>query len=167
MLLDAGMRPVLPKPGRETIKLVAAAFVLIAVVSIFVVLTFHDYIRQAKAERDKVHIGMTVDQVLPLVHGAFLIMARAVVPDKVSDEEAGHSASLAEHEDGTFGCSLASDQSLTGADAAALMKQKMSDGYEWRWRYLFMNNTPVHYKFTVTFGRDGRVKDVTAVEGFD
>jgi hypothetical protein len=49
----------------------------------------------------------------------------------------------------------------------ALMKQKMSDGYEWRWRYTFINDTPQHFSFTVTFGRDGRVKDGTDVWGWD
>jgi len=47
------------------------------------------------------------------------------------------------------------------------MKQKMSDGYEWRWRYTFLTDTPWHYSFTVTFGRDGRVKDITDVWGWD
>ena len=35
--------------------------------AIVMILCLGYYARQAKAERDKVHIGMTVDQVLPLV----------------------------------------------------------------------------------------------------
>jgi hypothetical protein len=45
------------------------------------------------------------------------------------------------------------------------MKQKTSDGYDWRWRYTFLNDIPQHFSFTVTFGSDGRVKDVTDVWG--
>src|SRR5712671_2812074 len=69
-----------------------------------------------------------------------------------------------------FTCSTGPDyrsEQLSDAEAAALMKQKMSDGYEWRWRYTFINDTPQHFSFTVTFGRDGRVKDVTDVWGWD
>ena len=58
-------------------------------------------------------------------------------------------------------------RNLTESQAAELMKQKMSDGYEWRWRYTFLTDTPRHYSFTVTFGRDGRVKDITDVWGWD
>jgi len=46
------------------------------------------------------------------------------------------------------------------------MKQKMSDGYDWRWRYTFINDTPRHFSFTVTLGRDGRLKNVTDVWGW-
>lgn len=56
---------------------------------------------------------------------------------------------------------------LSRAATAELMKQKMGDGYEWRWRYTFVNATPQHFSFTVTFGRDGRVKNVTDVWDWD
>jgi len=65
----------------------------------------------------------------------------AVLPDNMSDEEGVHYASLAEH--GTARSPVPPDpiigsEQLTDAEAAALMKQKMSDGYEWRWRYTFI-----------------------------
>jgi hypothetical protein len=163
-------RPLWRRVARKTVTLAAGAFVFIAGMAIVVILCLGYYKRQAKAERDKVHIGMTVDQVLPLVHGALGVQTHAVLPDNVSDEEGVHYASLTEHEDGTFRCSAAPDyrsHQLTDAEAVALMKQKMSDGYEWRWRYTFINDTPQHFSFTVTFGRDGRVKDVTDVWGWD
>ena len=56
---------------------------------------------------------------------------------------------------------------MTEPEAVELMKQKMSDGYDWRWRYTFVNDTPMHFSFTVTFGPDGRVKNVTDVWGWD
>jgi hypothetical protein len=128
------------------------------------------YERQAKAERDKVQKGMTVDDVLPLVHRACGIRTHAVLPENRSDEEGVHYVSLMEHEDGTFRWSSGPDyqsRQLTQEEAVAQMKQKMSDGYDWRWRYTFINDTPQHFSFTVTFGRDGRVKDVTDVWGWD
>jgi hypothetical protein len=90
---------------RKTLTLTAGAFVFIVGMAIVMILCLGYYARQAKAERDKVHIGMTVDQVLPLVHGALGIRTHAVLPDNVSDEEGVHYASLAEHGDGTFTCS--------------------------------------------------------------
>ena len=169
-LPDGGTRrPLWRRVVRKTVTLAGGVFVFIAVMVIVMILCLGYYARQVKAERDKVHIGMTVDQVLPLVHGALGIRTHAVLPDNVSDEEGVHYASLTAREDSTFGCSCAPDQSrpLTYAEAVALMKQKMSDGYEWRWRYTFINDTPQHFSFTVTFGRDGRVKDVTDVWGWD
>ena len=149
---------------RQTVTLVAGAVALILLMAVAMTLYLGYCQRQAKAERNRVQIGMTVEDVLPLVNGAG-IRAHAVLPDSVSDEEGVHYATLVKHSDGTFGSFGA--PRLNEDEALALMKQKMSDGYEWRWRYTFVNNTPQHFSFTVTFGRDGRVKDVTDVWGWD
>jgi len=104
------------------------------------------------------------------VHGDFNIRAHAVLPDSVTDEELLHYANLMRQRNGEFVCLCGTKnelQNLTGSEAAELMKQKMSDGYDWRWRYTFVTATPRHFSFTVTFGRDGRVKDITDVWGWD
>jgi hypothetical protein len=169
-LSGGGTRPLWRRAVRKTGTLLAGAFVLSMILVAVMLLCLGYYERQAKAERDKVQIGMTVDQVLPLVHGSMGIRTHAVLPDNVSADEGVHYATLAEHEDGSFGCSCGPDyqwRQLTHDEALALMKQKMSDGYEWRWRYTFINDTPQRFSFTVTFGRDGRVKQVTDVWGWD
>src|SRR6476646_10612451 len=74
----------------------------------------------------------------------------------------------ADRRDGTFVCSCGTKnelQHLTESEAAELMKHKMSDGYDWRWQYTFVTATPRHFSFTVTFGREGRVKDISDVWG--
>lgn len=153
---------------RKALKLAAASVALIVLMAAFMFGAMILYLghceRQARAERNQLHIGMTVDDVVPLVHGGG-IRAHAVLPDNVSDDQGVHYATLVAYPDGTFG-SLDAPR-LTEDEAVALMKQKMSDGYEWRWRYTFVNATPQHFSFTVTFGRDGRVKDVTDVWGWD
>lgn len=163
--------PVWRRVLRRAVIVMAGAFALIVGLVFLMLLSLGHYARQAGAERDKVHVGMTLEQVLALVHGTPGIRAHAVMPENISDEAGLHYASLMEHEDGTFGCFDALPdcqfRQLTNAEAVALMKQKMSDGYEWRWRYTFINDTPQHFSFTVTFGRDGRVKDVTEVWGWD
>jgi hypothetical protein len=157
-------RPLWRRVVRKTVTFAAGAAIFIVVMAVVMTLCLGYYERQAKAERNKVQIGMTVEQVLPLVNGAG-IRTHAVLPDNVSDEEGVHYATLVKHPDGTFGSFGA--PRLNEDEALALMKQKMSDGYEWRWRYTFVNDTPQHFSFTVTFGRDGRVKDVTDVWGWD
>jgi len=156
---------------RTIITLVAAAVVLTVFMPIIaMILSLGHSGRQARAERDKVRIGMTIGNVLPLVHGDVAIRAHAVLPDNVADDELVHYADLMQQRDGTFVCSYGKKrevQSLTESAAAELMKQKMSDGYDWRWRYTFVTAAPRHFSFTVTFGRDGRVKDITDVWGWD
>lgn len=163
-------RPLWKRVVRKTVTLAAGAIVFIVVMGAVMTLCLGYYERQAKAERNKVQKGMTVDEVLPLVHGACGIRMHAVLPDNVSDEEGVHYVSLLEHGDGTVGWSSGPDyqsRQLTEEEAVMLMKQKMLDGYDWRWRYTFLNDTPQHFSFTVTFGHDGRVKDVTDVWGWD
>jgi hypothetical protein len=171
VMLDSGVQwPLRRRVVRKTVTLAAGAVVFIVVMVGVMILCLGYYERQAKAERDKVQKGMTVDDVLPLVHRACGIRTHAVLPENVSDEEGVHYVSLMEHEDGTFRWSSGPDyqsRQLTEEEAVAQMKQKMSDGYDWRWRYTFINDTPQHFSFTVTFGRDGRVKDVTDVWGWD
>jgi len=157
-------RPLWRRALRRTAKLAAGAVVFIVVMVAVMFLCLGYYKRQARAERNKVQIGMTVDEVLSRVHGG-CVRAHAVLPVNMSDEGLVHYASFTERPDGTFGALGA--PRLTEEEAVALMKKKMTDGYEWRWRYTFVNETPQHFSFTVTFGRDGRVKDVTDVWGWD
>jgi hypothetical protein len=170
-LPNGGMRrPLWRRVARKALTWAAGAVVFMVVMAAVMILCLGYYARQARAERDKVHKGMTVDEVLPLVHGACGIRRHAVLPDNVSDDAGVHYASLMQHQDGSFGWSGGPDyqsRQLTKDEAVALMRQKMSDGYDWRWRYTFLNDTPQHFSFTVTFGPDGRVKDVTDVWGWD
>lgn len=162
-------RPLWRRALRKTAKVAGAAVVFIVVMFAIMVLCLKYYERQARAQRNKVRMGMTADEVLPLVHGG-CIRAHAVLPENVSDEAGVHYASLSEHSNGnfySFDAPNPRDRELIEDEAVKLMKQKMSDGYEWRWRYTFINDTPMHFSFTVTFGRDGRVKDVTDVWGWD
>jgi len=156
---------------RRIITLVTAVVALTAVMAVvMMIFGLRHSERQTRAERQKVRIGMTIGEVLPLVRGDVGIRAHAVLPDNVADEELVHYANLFQQRDGTFVCFCGGKkqlQNLTESDAAELMKQKMSDGYEWRWRYTFLTGTPRHLSFTVTFGRDGRVKDITDVWGWD
>ena len=164
-------RPLWRKAMRRIVVL-AAAFVGLTVFMavVMLILGLRHSEGQARTERDKIRIGMTAADVLPLVHGYIGIRAHAVLPDNVADEELVHYANLMQQRDGTFVCSCGTKkelQNLTESETAELMKQKMADGYDWRWRYKFITSTPRHFSFTVTFGRDGRVKDITDIWAWD
>ena len=155
---------------RRIIILVAGAVALIGLMA--PVMMIHDLRHseaQVSTETNKVRIEMTINDVLPLIHGDVGIRAHAVLPANIDDEKLVHYANLVRENDGTFSCTCGAEEfgNLTESQAAELMKQKMSGGYEWRWRYTFLTDTPQHYSFTVIFGRDGRVKDVTDVWGWD
>jgi hypothetical protein len=154
---------------RRAAVTITGALVVIVLMLVVMLLGLAYYQRQAKKERDKVRVGMTVEQVLPLVHGALGVRAHAILPDNVTDKELKHYVSFGSHED-MYCCFEGPDgekHKLTAPEAAAAMHQKMSDGYEWIWRYTFVNDTPMHFSFSVTFGTDGRVKQVTDVWGWD
>ena len=156
---------------RTILTLFAGAVALTAFMAVVsMILAIGHSERQVRAERNKVRIGMTIGDVLPLVHGEIGIRAHAVLPANVTGQELVHDANLMQQRDGTFVCLCGTQkelQRLTQAEAADLMKQKMSDGYDWRWRYTFVTGSPRHFSFTVTFGTDGRVKDITDVWGWD
>ena len=108
------------------------------------------------------HLGMTAEQVLPLVRGGIIRM-NAVLPPNLSDDDGLHRADLSPNRDGTFnwfGGPKAGSRKVSEAQALMLTKQKMSDGYEWRWICDPYSDTRRNFAFAVTFGRDGRVKEV-------
>jgi hypothetical protein len=103
------------------------------------------------------------------------------------------SLSLVQHDDGTFNfwCYCGSErvsrtsrvtesqvlelikekpkqvlENLTESQAAVLMQEKMSGGYEWHWKFTFLKDK-LQPSFTVTFGLDGRVKEITDVHTTD
>jgi len=135
-------------------------------------------------EKNQVRRGMTINDVLPLVHGVG-ITASAVVDINKVGYYAPDRFELGQLDDGTFALSgywgkrvsgnltqvQAAEQmnkpeqvlqNLTKSQAAELINEKMSDGYEWRWQFTFRTGEYLLY-FNVIFGRDGRVKDITDV----
>jgi len=127
------------------------------------------YHRQAEAEHDKIHIGMTAEQVLSVVQNYFSLHAYSDAP-KSGPDDFSHSVSLMIDSDGllrTYDLSSRQPRMFSPQAAAELMHDKLGDGYEWHWRYTFVNDTPQHISFSVTFGPDGRVKEIKPVYGWD
>jgi hypothetical protein len=154
--------------------------------------------QEIRIERNKVRIGMTINDVLPQVHGMEIDAYAdgvwlSVLPDNKRFYYEPGLPSLLQHDDGTFTfrCYCGTEQisrnsrvtesqvlelikekpeqelkNLTESQAAALMKQKMSDGFDWSWKYKTFKHSR-QYVFTVTFGRDGRVNHISDVSYTD
>lgn len=169
-----GSSTAIPRPRLSWRRILRnAALTIVGLVVFFVVLVvypLHYSQKQAEAARDKVHVGMMADEVLPAVRGWFGLRAHAVLPENAKDDDGSHYVSLSLDSDGKYHGSVPPNsdlRELSESEAAALLRQKMSDGHEWIWRYTFLNRTPQRFSFSVTFRPDGRVKEVTPVWGWD
>lgn len=56
---------------------------------------------------------------------------------------------------------------MTETQAVESLHVKLHDGYRWHFNYTYINMTPMHVTFSVIFGPDGRVSEVTPVRGWD
>src|SRR5215469_2684130 len=143
---------------------------------------------EVRIERNKVRMGMTTNDVLPLVHGMEITASAdgawlSGLPNNKLFCYSPGLLSLVQHDDGTFTfrcyCGMVQVsrnsrvtesqvvelvkekpeqvlENLSEFRAAELMKQKMSDGFDWSWKYETFKHSR-QYVFTVTFGHDGRV----------
>ena len=130
--------------------------------------------QEVKIERNKVRIGMMINDVLPVVHGMEITASAdaawlSVLPDNKRFYYSPDPIEAWQHDDGTFtlSCHCGSAQvspnsHVTEAQAAVVMKQRMSDGFDWSWQYKTFKRSR-EYFFTVTFGRDGRVNQISDV----
>ena len=67
----------------------------------------------------------------------------------------------------TYDLAAQQDVELSEAEALERLHTKLHDGYKWRFHYTYFNVTPQHVSFTVAFGPNGRVTEVTPVYGWD
>lgn len=187
------------RPAIWTALTLAGAFVAVSlVVMLLEPRVPHAAMDDVTIARNQVRIGMTINDVLPLVHGMDITASTDGVwlsglPDNKLFYYSPGSLSLVQHDDGTFTfwCDCATERvsrnsrvtesqvvelvkekplqvlkNLTESQAAELMKQRMSGGYEWHWKFEFLKDSLLH-SFTVTFGPDGRVKHITDVHTTD
>lgn len=167
--------PTVPKPWWKRVLRYAGATIgaLVVIIVLLIapmLIALHIYEHQAKAEHDRIHVGMTADEVLLAVQGSPCIRAHALLPEGVKDDDLVHYVTMNQQSQGRFGYSAPPNDEfrhLDGSQAVQVMREKMSDGYEWVWRYTFINETPQHFSFSVTFDKSGRVKEITPVWGWD
>jgi hypothetical protein len=120
---------------------------------------------RARKVHDSIRVGMTVPEVVDVSRDCDLFGAAS---ESVSDDHAvGDSVptmSLSRNRDGTY---RVNGVALTETQAAERLQAKLHDGYRWRSNCVYVNMTPMHVSFSVIFGPDGRVAEVTPVHGWD
>ncbi len=56
---------------------------------------------------------------------------------------------------------------MSESEAIERLHARLHDGYQWHFRYTYLNLTPQHVSFTAVFGSDGRIAEVKPVHGWD
>jgi hypothetical protein len=120
---------------------------------------------RARKVHDSIRVGMTVPEVVDASRDCDLFGA---VSESVSDISAASDStramSFSRNRDGSY---QIDGVALTEAQAAERLQTNLHDGYTWRSNCVYVNMTPMHVSFSVIFGPDGRVAEVTPVHGWD
>ena len=120
---------------------------------------------RARKIYDSIHVGMTVAEVLDASRDCNLLGATSESAN--DDNAAGNhvpAMSLSRNLDGTY---RVNGVALTETQVTERLQAKPHDGYRWRSNCVYVNMTPMHVSFSVIFGPDGRVAEVTPVHAWD
>jgi hypothetical protein len=127
--------------------------------------------RRAQRVHNSIHVGMTVPEVLHTAKDCDAFRASSDFPhDAKADDDNIPSMMLNWKQDGAYHAyDLPTNQDVELSESEALerLHAKLHDGYKWRFHYTYFNVTPQHVSFTVAFGPNGRVTEVTPVYGWD
>ena len=126
---------------------------------------------RAQKVANSIHVGMTVQEVLKTARDCDVFQAGSDFPwDKNAESDNIPAMGLSWRRDGTYrtyDLAAHQDVSLTESEAVERLHAKLHDGYKWHFSYTYTNVTPMHVSFSVIFGPDGRVVEVTPVHGWD
>lgn len=157
--------------GRGTLAMLSVLMVLFLLPAMMVVGPIGRSMVRARRVHDSMHVGMSVAQVLDASKDCDLFGAGSDFPyDKNAARDNIPAMSLRRDQEGTYWAyDLATDRniSMTGTQAVERLHVKLHDGYRWHFSYTYINMTPMHVSFSVIFGPDGRVSEVTPVHGWD
>jgi hypothetical protein len=127
--------------------------------------------RRAQKVHDSIRIGMTVPEVLHTARDCDVFQATSDAPyDAKANGDNIPAMSLGWRKDGsyrTYDLAARRDISLTESEVIDRLHATLHDGYQWHFRYTYINMTPQHVSFSVVFGPDGRVTEVKPVYGWD
>ncbi len=172
-------KPPVPAPKRPLwLRMLrgAGAFVgatVLAIVCLASIVTVPIALCEHRAQKvaNSIHIGMTVQEVLDTAKDCDSFHAGSDFPwDRNAEGDNIPAMGLSWRRDGayvTYDLSAGQDISLTESEAIQRLHRKLHDGYRWSFSYTYINVTPMHVSFRVIFGPDGRVAEVTPVQGWD
>jgi len=166
----APKRPLWLRILRGTLASVGAVLLAFVCMSSLVIVPISLCEHRAQKVAKSIHIGMTVQEFLDTAKDCDVFHAGSDFPyDEKADGDNIPTIFLSWRRDGTYRTyDLAAHQdiSLTESEAVERLHAKLHDGYKWHFSYTYTNVTPMHVSFSVIFGPDGRVTEVTPVHGW-
>jgi hypothetical protein len=125
--------------------------------------------RKAEQARSTMHPGMTVADVLHSAKGWISLGATSDAPETDVDHLRAVNLGFQPENDRFtyFDLLKGADRELSESETLDLLHQKLGDEYGWRFRFTFVSSTPQHFSFKVEFDKDGRVREVQPVYGWD
>ena len=166
----APKRPLWLRIIRKTLVSVGAVLLAIVCMSSLVIVPISLSEHRAQKVANSIHLGMTVQEVLDTAKDCDVFHAGSDFPYDAKANDDIPTVFLSWRGDGTYRTyDLAAHQdiSLTESEAVERLHAKLHDGYKWHFSYTYTNVTPMHVSFSVIFGPDGRVAEVTPVHGWD
>jgi hypothetical protein len=164
-----------PKPGlwrllgRGALAMLGLITVMILLPGMIMAPVGHSMIRARKVH-DSIRVGMTVPEVLVASRDCDLFGAASESADDNAATDSRPAMSVSRNRDETYrvyDAVVHRDLALTEAQAVEHLQSKLHGGYRWRSHCVYVNMTPMHVSFSVIFGPDGRVAEVTPVQGWD
>ena len=164
-----------PKPGlrhlvgRAALAMLATITVMILLPGMIMAPIWHSLIRARKVH-DSIRVGMTMPEVLVASRDCELFGAASESADDNAAGDSRPAMSINRNRDETYRVYddvVHRDLALTETQAVEHLQSRLHDGYRWRSHCVYVNMTPMHVSFSVIFGPDGRVCEVTPVQGWD
>lgn len=170
-----GVPSTAPKPGfwrflgRGALALLGIVVVMILIPAMIMAPIANSFVR-ARRVHDSIRVGMTLPEVLVASRGCDLFGASSVPPYDNAAADSVPTVSVSRTRDGAYRLNdgvAHSGTALTETEAVDRLQAPLHDGYRWRSNCINVNMTSMHVSFSVVFGPDGRVADVTPVHGWD
>ena len=150
--------------GRGALAMLGIVTVMMLLPAMIMAPVAHNFVRARKVH-DSIRVGMTVPEVLDASRDCDLLGgASESSNDDTASGDGLPAMNLSRFQDGTY---QVDGVALTERQAEGRLQAKLHDGYRWRSNCIYVNMTSMHVSFSVIFGPDGRVSEVTPVHGWD
>jgi len=164
-------RTVWQRLGRGALATMGVIATTILLMAMTTIAALGHGIERARRVRNSIHVGMSVPEVLEASMDCDFFGASSDFPyDKNAPGDNIPAMNL--HKDQgrtywTYDRVTNRPIAMTETQAVQRLHVKLHDGYQWRFSYTNITMTPMHLSFSVIFGPDGRVVEVTPVHGWD
>jgi len=157
--------------GRGVLAMTSAIMVMILVPAMTVVIPIGHSLERARRVHNSIRPGMTLAEVLDASTDCDCFATGSEFPyDPNATSQPIPAICLNRNPDGAYrvyDVAAHREIALTKAQAVERLHNKLHDGYRWSFSYTYLNITPMHVSFSVIFGPDSRVTEVTPVRGWD